>query len=73
MRFTAKYLPLLCICLILGGCGATGELLGNITMLPVRAVGTVARAATYKDDPASRAGDIAIYNIEEAISLHQIN
>ena len=72
MKSSFKYLCLPALCLLLAGCGSTGRLLGNITMIPVKAAGSVARAATYKDNPGSRALDGMTYDIESAIS-HQLS
>jgi hypothetical protein len=72
MRFSIKYLALFCMCLVLSGCGATGKLLGNVTMLPVRAAGSIVRAASYQDGTGIPATDISIYNMGDAIPMHNI-
>ncbi len=50
MRFTFKYIALFVVTLSLSGCGATGHLLGKITMLPIKTVGAVTGAITYQDN-----------------------
>ncbi|MFP4097316.1 MAG: hypothetical protein ACLFP8_06985 [Alphaproteobacteria bacterium] len=67
------YLRFFCMIAALGclsGCGAVGTVLGEITVLPIRAVRTVASAATYQDSSHS-ALDSSVDHMSDASPLHQ--
>jgi|GEM_PF-3615446 len=61
------------MCLTLSSCGATGRLLGNVTMIPVKAAGTVVRAATYQDGTEALPTDISAYGMGESVQLHHLD
>jgi len=44
-------------------------MLGNITMIPVRAASSIIRAASYQDGEQ----DLSGFDIEQAVPLHQID